>query len=210
MVWVWSACPHSHRCMSEIPVLFRWALRPQCSVRRRKIVVCWARFSLQIGSRCAWYPPFSLFQSPLCREGRSVLASLSNVKLLVGLSLERSASPSPDPSTSVVFQSSNCNLLVCLHLERRCSILGSPAVEADTLPPRHRGGRQVALWDFIILSYLFRSLADRWGTTVDFTTSFFHSSRFSAFRSMIFHLRPVHSLMLSSHRFLCLPLHLPP
>ena len=45
--------PHSHREVSEIPVLFRWALRPQCPVRRWKIVVCWARSSLQIGSRCA-------------------------------------------------------------------------------------------------------------------------------------------------------------
>ena len=62
----------------------------------------------------------------------------------------------------------------------------------------------------IFLSYLFRSLADLWGTTVDFTTSFLHSSRFSAFRGMVFHSRPVHSLMLFSHRFLCLPLHLPP
>ena len=60
------------------------------------------------------------------------------------------------------------------------------------------------------LSHLSRSLADRWGTAVDFTTSFPHSSRFSAFRSMIFHSRSVHSLMLSSHRFLCLPLRLPP
>ena len=60
------------------------------------------------------------------------------------------------------------------------------------------------------LSYLSRSLADRWGTTVDFTTSFLHSSRFSAFRSVMFHGRPVHSLMLFSHRFLCLPLRLPP
>ena len=59
-------------------------------------------------------------------------------------------------------------------------------------------------------SYLPRSLADRWGTTVDFTTSFLHSSRFSAFRSSIFHSRPVHSLLLSSHRFLCLPLRPPP
>ena len=64
-------------------------------------------------------------------------------------------------------------------------------------------------WTFF-LSYLSRSLADRWGTTVDFTTSFLHSSRFSAFRSVMFHGRPVHSLMLSSHRFLCLPLRLPP
>ena len=40
---------------------------------------------------------------------------------------------------------------------------------------------------YLILSYLSRSLADRWGTTVDFTTSFLHSSRFSAFRSALFH-----------------------
>ena len=63
---------------------------------------------------------------------------------------------------------------------------------------------------YLILSYLSCSLADCWGTTVDFTTSFLHSSQFSAFRSMMFHSRPVHSLMLSSHRFLCLPLRLPP
>ena len=36
-----------------------------------------------------------------------------------------------------------------------------------------------------------RSLADRWGTTVDFTASFLHSSRFSAFHSIIFYSRPV-------------------
>ena len=62
----------------------------------------------------------------------------------------------------------------------------------------------------LILSYLSRSLAGCWGTIVDFTTSFLHSLQFSAFRSMMFHSRPVHSLMLSSHRFLCLPLSLPP
>ena len=45
----------------------------------------------------------------------------------------------------------------------------------------------------LILFYLSRSLADRWGTTADFTTSFLHSSRFSVFRSMMFHSRPVHS-----------------
>ena len=56
------------------------------------------------------------------------------------------------------------------------------------------------------LSHLSCSAVDRWGTTVDFTTCFLHS----AFRRMIFHSRPVHSLMLSSHRFLCLPLQLPP
>ena len=58
------------------------------------------------------------------------------------------------------------------------------------------------------LSDLSHSLADRWATA-DFTTSFLHSSRFLAFRS-IFHSKPVHSLMLSSHLFLCLPLCLPP
>ena len=48
---------------------------------------------------------------------------------------------------------------------------------------------------FHVSSHLPRSLADRWGTTVDFTTSFLHSLRFSALRRMIFHSRPVHSLM---------------
>ena len=76
-------------------------------------------------------------------------------------------------------------------------------------PPQKKEGNW---WrkDLDFTSYLTRSLADRWGTTVYFTTSFLHSSRFSAFRSMIFHSRPVHSLMLSSHRFLCLPLRPPP
>ena len=49
-----------------------------------------------------------------------------------------------------------------------------------------------------------------WGTSGNFTTNFLHSSRFSALCSMMFHSRPVHSLMLSSHCFLCPPLHLPP
>ena len=65
-------------------------------------------------------------------------------------------------------------------------------------------------WQIFILSYLSRSLADCWGTTVDFTTSFLHSTQFLAFRSSIFHSRPVHSVMLSSHHFFCLPLHLAP
>ena len=76
---------------------------------------------------------------------------------------------------------------------------------------RRKEKNQLPLLSFLSSSsYLSRSLADRWGTTVDFTTSFLHSSRFSAFRSAMFHWRPVHSLMLSSHRFLCLPLRLPP
>ena len=64
--------------------------------------------------------------------------------------------------------------------------------------------------EMVFLHYRHHRLADRWGTTVDFTTSFLHSSQFSAFRSMIFHSRPVHSLMLSSHHFLYLPLRLLP
>ena len=76
---------------------------------------------------------------------------------------------------------------------------------SSTSSPQCRGHCVAVL---LILSYLFRSLVDRWGTTVEFTTSCLHSSRFSAFRS-IFHSRPVHSLMLSSNRFLCLPLRLP-
>ena len=50
----------------------------------------------------------------------------------------------------------------------------------------------------------------RWGTTDDFTTSFLHCSLFSTALWDLPNSRPVHSLMLSSHLFLCLPCRLPP
>ena len=50
----------------------------------------------------------------------------------------------------------------------------------------------------------------RWGTTDDFATSFLHFSLFSAALWDLANSRPVHSLMLSSHLFLCLPCFLPP
>ena len=50
----------------------------------------------------------------------------------------------------------------------------------------------------LILSYLFRSLADRWGTTVHFTTSFLHSSWFSAFQSSIFKASPLFDVVFPS------------
>ena len=50
----------------------------------------------------------------------------------------------------------------------------------------------------------------RWRTTDDFTTSFLHFSLFSAALWDMANSRPVYSLMLSSHFFLCLPCLLPP
>ena len=70
----------------------------------------------------------------------------------------------------------------------------------------------VTYWTMFAFTFTFhlsRRLADLWGTTVEFTTNSLHSLFFSAFRSVMFHSRPVHSLMLSTHRFLCLPLRLP-
>ena len=49
-----------------------------------------------------------------------------------------------------------------------------------------------------------------WGTTDDFATSFLHFSLFSTALWDLANSRPVHSLMLSSHLFLCLPRLLPP
>ena len=49
-----------------------------------------------------------------------------------------------------------------------------------------------------------------WGTTDDFATSFLHFSLFSTALWDLANSRPVHSLMLSSHLFLCLPCLLPP
>ena len=50
----------------------------------------------------------------------------------------------------------------------------------------------------------------RWGTKVDFATSFLRFSLFSTALCDLANSRPVHSLMLSSHLFLCLPCLLPP
>ena len=50
----------------------------------------------------------------------------------------------------------------------------------------------------------------RWGTTDVFATSFLHFSLFSTALWNLPNSRPVHSLMLSSHLFLCPPCLLPP
>ena len=50
----------------------------------------------------------------------------------------------------------------------------------------------------------------RWGTTDDFATSFLHFPLFSTALWDFPNSRPVHSLMLSSHLFLCLPCLLSP
>ena len=50
----------------------------------------------------------------------------------------------------------------------------------------------------------------RWGTTYDFATTFLHFSLFSTALWDLPNSRPVHSLMLSSYLFPCLPCLLPP
>ena len=50
----------------------------------------------------------------------------------------------------------------------------------------------------------------RWGTTYDFATSFLHFPLFSTALWDLSNSRPVHSLMSSSHLFLCPPCLLPP
>ena len=50
----------------------------------------------------------------------------------------------------------------------------------------------------------------QWGTTDDFSTSFLNFFLFSTALWDLLNSRPVHSMMLSSHLFLCLPCLLPP
>ena len=61
-----------------------------------------------------------------------------------------------------------------------------------------------------ILSHISLNREGRWGATGDFATSFFHFSLFSTALWDLANSRHVHSLMLSSHLFLCLPCLLPP
>ena len=59
---------------------------------------------------------------------------------------------------------------------------------------------------FIHIHYhLFHNREGRWGTTDDFATSFLHFPLFFTALWDLTNSRPVHSLMLSSHLFLCLP-----
>ena len=69
-------CTHTGKCLKCQSSSDGHSDHSALCAGRQKIVVCWARSSLTIGSRCAWYPPFSFFQSPLYREWRRVLASL--------------------------------------------------------------------------------------------------------------------------------------
>ena len=121
-------------------------------------------------------------------------------------------------TTTLVTRLSNCQSQVRLGngptrkagIEPRSSALGAGTSTTDLLMQSDALQSLSSILIFLSSSYISRSLVDRWGTTVDFPTNFLHSSLFSASRSMMFHSRPVHSLMLSSHRFLCLPLRLPP
>ena len=63
---------------------------------------------------------------------------------------------------------------------------------------------------FLLHHHLFLNRKGRCGTTDNFATSFLHFSLFSTALWDLLNSRPVHSLMLSSHLFLCLPCLLPP
>ena len=58
--------------------------------------------------------------------------------------------------------------------------------------------------DIIIIHHQPLNCEGRWGTTDDFATSFLHFSLFSTALRDLPNSRPVHSLTLSSHLFLCL------
>ena len=62
---------------------------------------------------------------------------------------------------------------------------------------------------FNFSSHLSLNREGRWGTTDDFATKVLHFSLFSTALWDLANSRPVYSLMLSSHLFLCLPCLLP-
>ena len=73
----------------------------------------------------------------------------------------------------------------------------------------HTGHNRIIIIIIIIIIYPL-TREGRWGTTDDFATSFLHFSLFSTALWDLPNSRPVHSLMLSSHFFLCPPCLLPP
>ena len=77
-------------------------------------------------------------------------------------------------------------------------------------PGKQLTERKKYIYTLISLSHLSLNHEGRWGTTDDFATSFLHFSLFSTALWDLPNSRPVHSLMLSSHLFICLPCLLPP
>ena len=71
-------------------------------------------------------------------------------------------------------------------------------------------GLQLHLGYRVISSHLSLHHEGCWGTTDDFATNFLHFSLFSTALLDLVNSGPVHSLMLSSHLFLCPPCLLPP
>ena len=70
---------------------------------------------------------------------------------------------------------------------------------------------QLHCCNYLIISHFIFPVRERhWCTTDDFATSFLHFFLFCTALWDLPNSRPVHSLMLSSHLFLCLPSFLPP
>ena len=91
-------------------------------------------------------------------------------------------------------------------LEKNHSIL-HPPTHPSTLRPTHP---LTHLAIHLISPHLSLNGKGCWGTTDDFTTNFLHFFLFSTALWDLANSSPVHSLMLSSHLFFCLPFLLPP
>ena len=102
------------------------------------------------------------------------------------------------------------SLWVPLHsLEKACPQL-SQLPEPLWTDPGLKSGNVAHALSPPLSSHLSLNREGHLGTTDDFTPSFLHFSLFSTEFWDLVNSRPVHSLMLSSNLFLCLPCLLPP
>ena len=106
----------------------------------------------------------------------------------------------------------------CCNSVSICMVLVFSVTLAKLLAERERerdakllaGKRERGTCQALISSHLSLNREGCWGTTDDFATSFLHFSLFSTALWDLANSRPVHSMILSSHLFLCLPCLLPP
>ena len=68
----------------------------------------------------------------------------------------------------------------------------------------------IIVYSVFTFTFTYPLVMDRRGATGVLATNSLHSSRLSAFLKVSLSCSPVHSFMLSSHLFFCLPLFLPP
>ena len=100
-----------------MPILFRWALRPQCPVRRRKIVVCWAHTPVSKLGQGTLLSNMSLFC--FCCQQSNILVFPTNLTI-VSLSCTQNLTVQKKRRQSLVCYKKSYQIIILIYLHLPC------------------------------------------------------------------------------------------